>query len=302
MTEERKFWLNGSFIKESEAKVPILTHSLQYGSGIFEGIRSYETIKGAAIFRLREHIKRFFATAKIYSMEIKHSQEELIEACINLVKVNNLKTSYIRPFAFYDDSRIGVGVGGKKVSTFIAAVPFDKYFSKWEGLSCKVAAWRRIDSSVLPIQAKASGNYLNSVIAMNEAREAGFDEAILLDRNGFVAEGPGENIFLVKDGEVITPGRDSPILLGITRDSLIKIFEDMGYKVRERFVRREELYIADEVFFAGTAAEVTPIINIDGIKIGDGQPGETTKKIRDMYFNIVKGKDNRYSNWLTEVY
>ncbi len=300
MSDERIVWLNGEFINESAAKVSILTHSLQYGSGIFEGIRAYETKDGPAIFRLKEHVDRFMNTAKIYRMNLGFTADQISEAIIESVKRNNLKSGYIRPFAFYDDSRIGVGVTGKKISTFIAAVPFAKYFSEADkGLKCKVSSWRRINSSILPIQAKASGNYINSVIAMLEAHQAGFDEAILMTGDGFVAEGPGENIFLVKNGEIITPGKDSAILLGITRESIITVAGELGYKVNERFVHREELYTADEAFFVGTAAEVTPIVNIDGITLGDGKTGKITASIRERYFSVVSGKQDSHKEWLT---
>lgn len=296
------YWLNGQFVEESKAKVPILTHSLQYGSGIFEGIRAYETPNGPSIFRLREHIIRFLNTAKIYRMKLGFSLEELENATKEVVKINNLKSCYIRPFAFYDDDHIGVVTNGKKVSTFIAAIPFGKYFTEADaGLRCKVSSWHRIDSSILPIQAKASGNYLNSVIAIHDAHESGYDEAILTTRDGYVAEGPGENIMMVKDGEILTPGKESAILLGITRDSILKLAKDLGYTVKERLIHREELYTADELFFAGTAAEVTPILNVDGIEIGNGKTGMITAKIRDEYFNIVSGKNPKYSSWLTPV-
>ena len=302
MSDEKIVWLNGEFVNESAAKVPILTHSLQYGSGIFEGIRAYETSEGPAIFRLKEHVERFINTAKIYRMNLGFSAEDISKAIIELIKKNGLKSCYIRPFAFYDDARIGVGTTGKKVSTFIAAVPFGKYFKDSDqGLKCKVASWRRINSNILPVQAKASGNYLNSVIAMLEAHDAGYDEAILLTGDGFVAEGPGENIFLIKNGEIITPGKDSSILLGITRESIIELASEIGYTVKERFVHREELYTADELFFVGTAAEVTPIVNVDGIIIGDGKIGKETDKIRKKFFSIVSGSENSHKKWLTVV-
>jgi branched-chain amino acid aminotransferase len=300
MPQEKISWLNGSFIPEEKAVVPIMTHSLQYGSGMFEGIRGYETVNGTAIFKLKEHVKRFFNTAKIYGIDLGHTEKEIEEAIIELVKKNNLKSCYIRPFAFYDDSTVGVGTEGKKISVYIGAFSFGRYFSESEtGLRCKVSSWHRIDSSILPIEAKASGNYLNSVIAMKEAKAAGFDEAILTTREGFVAEGPGENIMLVKDGKIITPGRDSSILLGITRDTIIDILKEENYEVTERFVHREELYTADELFFVGTAAEVTPILNVDGVQIGNGKVGEVTKEIKNLYFSVVKGESEKHKKYLT---
>ncbi|SJK85645.1 branched-chain amino acid transaminase [Cuniculiplasma divulgatum] len=302
MTDEKLSWLNGNFIDEEKAVVPIMTHSLQYGSGIFEGIRGYETPKGTEIFRLKEHVKRFFNTAKIYGMNLGFSEGDIEKAIIEIVRRNKLKSCYIRPFAFYDDHSVGVGTAGKKISVYIGAFPFGKYFSAADtGLKCKVSSWHRMESSILPIEAKASGNYLNSVIAMKEAKASGFDEAILTSRDGYVAEGPGENIFIVKDGALLTPGRDSQILLGITRNTIIELMKENGMQVIERFIHREELYTADEAFFVGTAAEVTPILNIDGITIGDGKVGSITKKVWETYFNLVQGKSNTHQDYLTYV-
>ncbi len=295
-------WLNGKFIPSEEAVVPIMTHSLQYGSGMFEGIRGYTTERGTAIFKLEAHVMRFFNTAKIYRMELGFTQKEISSAIIELVKRNNLEDCYIRPFAFYDDSSVGVGTTGKKISVFIGAFPFKRYFSGGnEGLKCKVSSWARISSSELPIQAKGSGNYLNSTMAMKDAHASGFDEAIFLSRDGYVMEGPGENIFLVKDGKLVTPGVDSSILLGITRYTVIELARDLNLEVEERFVHREELYTADELFFCGSAAEVTPIINVDGITVGDGHPGTITKKVKDLYFSTVGGKSKKHEDWLTFV-
>ncbi len=303
MADEPKIWLDGNIINESDGKVPILTHSLQYGSGIFEGIRSYETEKGSAVFRLDDHIKRFLNTARTYYMDLPYLHHQIKSAILEILKANNLKSSYIRPFAFYNDNRIGVHTKGKRISVFIAAIPYGAYFgnAKEKGLRCKVSSWHRITSSVLPIQAKASGNYLNSIIANSEVVKAGYDEAILISASGYVAEGPGANIFLVKDGTLITPNKDSDILLGITRDSVIKIANSLEIPVEERFVHREELYSADEVFFAGTAAEITPVINVDNIEVSEGKPGKTTVKIADKFSNIVHGRDSYFSEWLTQV-
>ena len=217
------------FLDIEKAKVGILTHSLQYGSGIFEGIRSYKLNNSKiGIFRLEDHIKRLFESTKIYSMGVIYSNFQLIDAVKKLLKINKLSSSYIRPFVFYNDQKIGLNTQNKKISVFIAAVKFNDYFSnKNKGITCKVSSWRRINSSILPVEAKASGNYLNSIIASNEAKIAGFDEAILLSNNGYVAEGPGENIFLVKDNVLITPDNSSDILLGITRDSIIKIAKSL---------------------------------------------------------------------------
>ena len=220
----------------------------------------------------------------------------------SVVSENGLKSCYIRPFSFVDDDGIGLLTSGKKISTFIGAIPFGAMFKGADkGISCKVSSWRRINSDILPIQAKASGNYLNSIAADLDAHASGFDEAILLSHNGFVAEGAGENIFLVEDGEIITPSKESDILLGITRDSVIRIAKSMGLNVTERFVHRDELYYADEIFFAGTAAEVTPITNVDGVAVGKGSIGSTTASIRDMFFKVVKGESAQFQDWLTRV-
>ena len=298
-----KVWLDGRFMKYTQARVPILTHSLQYGSGIFEGLRAYEAEKGTAIFRLDDHVKRFFNTAKIYSMDLKFTPQKISDAIMQCVRVNSLRSCYIRPYAFYNTDQIGVGAYGKSVSVFIATLPFGAYFGegKTKGIRCKVSSWHRINSEILPVEAKASGNYINSIIANTEARKAGYDEAILLSTNGMVAEGPGENIFVVKENKLITPDDSADILIGITRDSMIKIAEEVGLEVDEREVHKEEMYTADEVFFTGTAAELTPIVNIDGIKIGKGKPGPITKLLQEKYTEIVTGKNEAFEGWLTYV-
>lgn len=301
--ENTKIWFDGEMSDYSEVKVPLLTHSLQYGSGIFEGIRAYDAGGTAAIFRLDDHVDRFMKSARIYRMDHSFSRGQIRQGIIDVVKENDLKACYIRPFAFFNDDSISLSTAGKKVSICIIAVPFGNYFGDEfnKGVTCKVSGWRRINSDILPIQSKASGNYLNSLAAMGEALAAGFDEAILLSRNGFIAEGPGQNIFLVKDGKLLTPGLESDILFGITRFSVIEMAEKMGIDVVERQLHRDELYTCDEAFFCGTAAEVTPIVDVDGIRVGNGKPGELTEKISKAYMQIVTGKDNDFSHWLTHV-
>lgn len=304
MAEVPMVWLDGNLIKESDAKVSIMTHSLQYGSGIFEGIRSYETDKNSsAVFRLDDHVKRFFNSARTYYMDLPYSIAQVKSAILEVLKTNHLKSAYIRPFAFYNDSGIGINTKDKRLSVFIAALPFGAYFgdAQQKGLRCKVSSWHRITSTALPIQAKASGNYINSIIANTEVRKAGYDEAVMISANGFVAEGSGANIFLARDGKLITPNKDSDILLGITRDSIIKIAKSIHLEVEERFVHREELYSADEVFLVGTAAEVTPVVSVDGINVGDGKPGAITGKINGKFSDIVHGRDKYFSEWLTPV-
>jgi len=304
MVNEGRVWLDGQMMNYRDATVPILTHSLQYGSGIFEGIRSYSYGTSASIFRLQDHVERFFRSMKIYSMKTDFTKEEIVKAIVEVVSVNHLTDAYIRPFVFYNDDRIGLGTTGKKISVYIAAVPFKSYFSeqKSKGLRCKVSSWHRPGSSYLPIEAKASGNYLNSVLANREAVTAGYDEAILTSTSGYVSEGPGENIFLVSGNEVITPGRDSDILIGLTRDTVMKLAMDSGLTVTERFVHREELYTANELFFAGTAAEISPIVEVDGVPISGGAAGSITTKIAKLYNNTVTGKVKKYENWLTKVH
>ena len=301
--ENLKIWLDGNIVNYREAAVPILTHSLQYGSGIFEGIRAYQTANGSAVFRLHDHMKRFHNTARMNQMELGYGIDELSKGTIDLIRLNKLSSCYIRPFAFYGNDEIGLSTKGKKVSVAIIAVPFGAYFGggREGGIRCKVSSWRRISSNVLPIEAKSSGNYINSIMANREALSAGFDEAILLSGDGYVAEGPGENIFIVEGGTLITPDRGSDILMGITRDSLIKVAKAEGIDVVEERVHREALYSADEAFFSGTAAELTPIVQVDGITVGDGKVGGMTKMLSEAYSRIVKGDDPRFSEWLTAV-
>ncbi len=298
-----RVWLNGRFVSYNDARVPILTHSLQYGSGIFEGLRAYEAKRGTAVFRLRDHVKRFMNTAKIDSMQLPFSDKIISKAIMDCVRMNRLRSCYIRPFGFYDIDQIGISAYGKKVSVFIAAIPFGAYFGagKERGIRCKVSSWHRINSEILPVEAKNSGNYINSIIANYEAKSAGFDEAIFISGEGYVAEGSGENLFIVRNNRVITPDDSADILLGITRDSVIRIAESMGLEVEERAVHREEMDSADEVFFTGTAAEITPIVNIDGIKVGNGKPGAITKMLAQKYEEVVAGGNPEFESWLAYV-
>ncbi len=301
--DDLKVWYNGEMLEHSKALVPISTHSLQYGSGIFEGIRGYRNEKGPAIFRLEDHMNRFFDSAKIYRMKLPYGRKELEKAIVDVVRANSLDDCYIRPFAFISNHSGLLRPKDLTVGVYIWAFPFGAYFgsSISTGVRCKVSSWQRISSRSLPIQAKASGNYLNSMVAIHDAKESGYDEAILTSLNGYVAEGPGENIFLVKNNEIITPGKDSDILLGITRDTIIRIARDEGYSVRERFVHREELYTADEVFFTGTAAEVTPVVEIDNVMVGDGKVGEITRNLSLELESIIRNDPGKYSSWLTYV-
>ena len=304
VSEDKQYsWLDGKFIAVVSAQVPILTHSMQYASGVFEGLRAYKTQKGTAVFRLDDHMKRLLNSAKIYNIKVPYTADELSAAALALVKRNALDSCYIRPFVFYNDHHIGLSPVGKKVSVFIAAVRFGAYFAsgKETGISCKISTWRRINSSIMPPEAKASGNYANSMLANVEAKMAGADEAILLSVDGNVAEGPGENIFLVQNGKVITPSKESDILAGITRDSVLKIAQNMGLETEERKVHGEELYTSDELFFTGTASEVTPITKVDSKKIGSGKPGPITKTLAAKYSEVVSGANIEFGSWLTYI-
>ncbi len=300
--KEQHIWFDGKFIGFAEAQVHVLTHSLQYGSGIFEGIRAYRTGNGPAIFRLSDHVKRFFNTAEIYGMPLPITPKALSKAIIDTVSKNGLDECYIRPFGFYNDQHIGLNPMGKKVSVIVAAIPFGSYFAnKEKGISCKVSSWQRINSLIMPPEAKGSGNYLNSILASMEAKKDGAEEAIMLSHDGYVAEGPGENIFMVQNGRIVTPSKTADILLGITRDSVIKIAEAKGLEVEELEIHREELYTSDEVFFSGTAAELTPITKIDSKKIGNGKSGPITKMLMDAYSEVVTGKNKDFEDWLTYI-
>ncbi len=302
MQIKQYIWFDGAFVDFDKASVHVLTHSLQYGSGVFEGLRAYATDLGPSIFRLDDHVTRLMNSAKIYGIDLGLSKEQIRDAVLSTVRRNRLDECYIRPFSFYNDAHIGVNPIGHKVSTIVAAVPFGSYFpNKGKGISCKVSSWHRINSQILPPQAKASGNYLNSVLASLEARNAGADEAILLSDGGFVAEGPGENIFLVEGNVLVTPSMESDILLGITRDSVIKLAKSLGTEVEERRVHREELYTASEAFFTGTAAELTPITRIDSRRIGRGHPGPITQMLSENYNRAAKGQNKDFEEWLTYV-
>ena len=300
--EVEYIWMNGEFIKWNKAKVPILTHALHYGTAVFEGIRAYPSENNLLIFRLKDHLERLIESAKVLPLEHSQSVTKLENVIIELLKINKLKeSSYIRPLIFVGYGGIGLNFTGFPINTAIIAFPFCKYFENPEIKVC-ISNWKRISDESMPPQAKASGNYLNSVMAKLDALKAGFDDAIMLDKNSTVSEGTGENIFVVKNGQISTTPTSSSILVGITRDSVIQISKDLGTEVNEREISRIELYQADEVFFTGTAAEVTSIIEIDNRKIGTGRIGELTTKIREKYSGAVYGKEEMYKHWTTEVY
>jgi len=298
----RYVWFNGRVVECEEARVHVLTHALHYGSAVFEGIRGYWNGFNLYVFRLRDHIVRLVNSARIVGFEIGYTVEQLVDAVVEVIKANGFKENvYIRPIAFIGEGGISLDISGMPVDVAIAAFPFGKYLES-EGVRVKVVSWRRVPSTSMPVMAKASGIYLNSVIALLEARRAGYDEAILLDWRGYVAEGSGENIFIVRKGVIATPPVTASILEGITRDTVIKVARDMGYTVEERDIAREELYTSDEIFLTGTAAEITPVVEVDGVKVGGGVVGPITSKLKDVYRRIVMGEEPRYTHWLTPVY
>ena len=296
-------WFDGKFVKLDKANVPITTHAIHYGTSVFEGIRAYWNGKNLYVFRLDEHIKRFRRSGQFYNISLNFSDKIISDAIIEICKKNKIKKScYIRPFYFVGDYGINLHVTEKApTNVAIFTFPFGNLFDK-NGITAGVVSWRKFSDMSTPPQAKMGGNYLNSIIATQEAKRNGFDEAILLDHNGNVSEAPGENIFIVREGQLITPPLSSSALNGITRDAVIKIARNLNIDVIQTEIARSELTISDEIFLTGTAAEITPIISIDSKKIGDGKPGNITKKMMDEYTGIVMNKNREYPHWLTAVY
>lgn len=303
--KEAKFiWMNGEFVNWWDAKIHILSHIIHYGSGVFEGIRCYKTDKGPEIFRLKDHLIRLKNSAKIYRMEIPFTVEELRESTKELIRRNNLESAYIRPIVYRGYGTIAPNPLGVPVEASIIAFDLGRYLGDENiknGISVMVTSWRKFAPDTLPAMAKASGNYLNSQLALMEVITYGFNEAILLDYFGYISEGSGENIFLVKNEILYTPPLSSSILEGITRDSIIKLAKELGIEVRVEFLPREALYIADEIFLVGTAAEVTPVISVDKIPVGDGKIGKITRLLQEKYSNIVEGKEEDKYGWLDYV-
>ena len=296
-------WFDGKYVLTEKAQVPITTHAIHYGTSIFEGIRAYWNRKNLHIFRLDEHVKRFRRSGQFYNISLNFSDKVISDAIIGICRKNEIKKScYIRPFYFVGDYGINLHVTEKAPTNVgIFSFLFGDLFNK-NGISAGVVSWRKFSDKSTPTQAKMGGNYLNSIIATQEAKRNGVDEAILLDHNGNVSEAPGENIFIVRNGQLITPSLKSSALEGITRDAVIKIARDLDIDVVEREIARRELVISDEIFLTGTAAEITPIISMDSEKIGNGKPGIITKKMMQKYTDIVMNKNNNYSHWLTSVY
>jgi len=296
-------WFDGKFVTLDKANVPITTHAINYGTSVFEGIRAYWNEKNLYVFRLDDHIKRFRRSGQFYNISLNFSDKIISDAVIRICKKNKIKKScYIRPFYFIGNYGINLHVTEKApTNVAIFTFPFGNLFDK-DGITAGVVSWRKFSDMSTPTQAKMGGNYLNSIIATQEAKRNGFDEAILLDYNGNVSEAPGENIFIVRENQLITPPLSSAALNGITRDAVIKIAKDLDIDVTETEIARSELTISDEIFLTGTAAEITPIIAMDGKKIGNGKPGDITKKMINQYTDIVMNKNQDYSHWLTAVY
>ena len=296
-------WMDGELVPWREAKVHVLTHSLHYGMSVFEGVRAYKTDKGAAIFRLQEHTRRLFGSAHIMMMPVSWDQETINAAQITAVRENQLESAYIRPMFFYGSEGMGLRADNLKVHGVVAAWEWGSYLgaeNMEKGIRIKTSSYTRHHVNITMCKAKASGNYINSMLALNEALTSGYDEAMLLDDHGFVAEGSGENIFIVRDGVLYTPDTSSA-LEGITRDTLMELAADEGLTVREKRISRDEVYLADEAFFTGTAAEVTPIREVDDRAIGDGKRGPVTERLQALYFDVVHGRVDKYSDWLTLV-
>jgi branched-chain amino acid aminotransferase len=301
MQETEKIWMNGELVDWADAKVHVGVHGLHYGTGVFEGIRCYDTSKGPSIFRLREHLDRLDASARILFMEMPYSTDELREATHELVAHNGLASCYIRPIAFYGYSELGVAATTNPIDVAIMSWPWGAYLgedSQEQGITATVSSWERVGPNVIPHAAKATGVYLNSMLATTEARRAGYDEAIMLTAAGHIADGPGETIFAVKNGAISTPHLGHSILPGITRHSVIEIARALGYTIEETTLIRSDLYLADEVFMVGTAAEVTPVRSIDGRHIG---VGPVTLELQKTYLAAVNGLDERWSDWLDVV-
>jgi branched-chain amino acid aminotransferase len=298
MQETEKIWWNGELIDWADAKIHVGAHGLHYGSGVFEGIRCYETPRGPSVFRLTDHLVRLHNSARLLSMALPYTVDELREASFELIAVNGLPECYLRPIVFYGYGELGVSAAGNPVETVIMSWPWGAYLGEEglkNGIRAKISSWERIGPNVIPHVAKATGIYLNSMLAVTEANRAGYDEAILLTAEGYVADGSGENVFVVKDGVITTPPLSTSILPGITRDTVIQIAQDLGHSVVESNLIRSDVYIADEVFMTGTAAEVTPLRSVDDHEIG---VGPVTLEIQQAYLDTVRGRSERWSQWL----
>jgi branched-chain amino acid aminotransferase len=299
LQETDKIWMNGELVDWADATVHVGAHGLHYGTGVFEGIRCYETDKGPAVFRLTDHLDRLHNSARLLYMDIPYSVDELKAASMELISANGLPECYLRPIAFFGYGELGVATAGNPVVTVIMSWPWGTYLGEEglkNGIRCKISSWQRVGPNTIPHASKATGIYLNSMLAVTEANRAGYDEAILLTADGYIADGSGENVFVIKDGKVSTPPLSTSILPGITRDSVIQILQDLGYTVEEKNIIRSDLATADEVFMCGTAAEVTPIREVDDHVIGP--PGPVTKELQSAYLDTCRGKSERWAQWL----
>ena len=299
-----KIWMDGELVEWRDAKIHVLTHTLHYGCGVFEGLRAYDTARGTAIFRLREHTQRLFDSAKILRMKIPFSFEQVVEAQREVVRANGLASGYVRPLAWIGSNKLGVSPKGNPIHLMVAAWAWGAYLGEEglkRGIRVKTSSYTRHHVNITMTQAKAVGNYGNSILANMEALDDGYDEALLLDASGFVSEGAGENVFIVKNGTVYTPDLSAGALNGITRNTVFAICKDLGLPVVEKRITRDEIYICDEAFFTGTAAEVTPIRELDRVELGSGARGPLTEKIQGAFFDIVNGRNPRYLEWLTTV-
>ena len=299
-----KIWMDGQMVEWRDAKIHVLTHTLHYGCGVFEGVRAYNTTQGPAIFRIQEHTERLFNSAKILRMKIPFTFDEVVKAQLDVVRENKLESCYLRPLAWLGSEKMGVSPKGAKVHLMVAAWPWGAYLGEdglKRGIRVKTSSYTRHHVNITMTQAKAVSNYTNSILANLEVTEEGYDEALLLDSSGFVSEGAGENIFIVKNGKLYTPDLSAGALNGITRNTIFAICQDLGLEIREKRITRDEVYICDEAFFTGTAAEVTPIRELDRIEIGAGSRGPITEKIQSAFFDIVNGRNPKYAEWLTKV-
>jgi len=304
ITEVEKIWMDGDLVPWHEAKIHVLSHALHYGSGVFEGIRAYETSRGPAVWHLDEHLKRLYRSAKLYHMEIPYAPEALVQATRDVIGANGLKACYVRPLAIRGYGEMGVNPLHAPVNVVIAVWPWGAYLGEEaleRGVRIKVSSWRRNGQNSLPAAAKATGQYINSVLAKVESLKAGYDEAIMLNEHGYVTDGSGENVFVVRAGALTTPPIQAGCLDGITRSSVMTIARDLGFEVTEENLVRTDLYNAEEVFFTGTAAEITPIREVDDRAVGEGHRGPITKELQGAFFSATKGETERYHSWLTYV-
>lgn len=299
-----KIWMDGQLVDWRDAKIHVLTHTMHYGCGVFEGVRAYNTVNGPAIFRLEEHTDRLFNSAKILRMQVPFSKEEINEAHKAAIRENNLDSGYIRPLIWIGDKKLGVSPKGNTIHAMVAAWAWGAYLGEEgmkRGIRVKTSSYTRHHVNITMTQAKAVSNYTNSILANTEATDEGYDEALLLDASGFVSEGAGENIFVIKNGVIYTPDLSAGALNGITRNTVFHIAKDLGLEIVQKRITRDEVYIADEAFFTGTAAEVTPIRELDRLEIGAGSRGPITEKIQTAFFDIVNGRNPKYAHWLTKV-